>query len=135
MSETRITKTVSFAGGFDDAVQATRAALQVQGFGILTEIDLQATLKKKLGVDYPRTLILGACNPKLAHRALTAEPDVATLIPCNVVVRETTAGGVEVVAMDPLVLTELLNHSTIAAVAKEGAARMDAALRQISPSG
>ncbi len=134
MSKTRITKTVSFAGTFDDAVLAIRSALQTQGFGILTEIDVQATLKKKLGVDYPRTLILGACNPKLAHRALTAEPDVAALMPCNVVVRETTDGAVDVVAMDPLVLTELLKHPTIVAVAKDGAARLDAAFREIPSS-
>lgn len=134
MSESRITNTITFAGPFDDAVQATRTALQAQGFGVLTEIDLQATLKKKLGVDFPRTLVLGACNPKLAYTALTAEPDVAALIPCNVVIRETTDDRVEVMAMDPLILTKLLEHPTIVQVAKEGAVRLEAALQEVLAS-
>ena len=134
MNGTSITKTASFSGDFDSAVQKTRSALSEQGFGILTEIDVQAILKKKLGIDYPRTLILGACNPKLAHRALTAEPDVSSVIPCNVVVRETDVGSVEVAALDPLALTTLFEHSEIAAVAQESGARLDRALEQVGAS-
>ncbi|MBF0590078.1 MAG: DUF302 domain-containing protein [Magnetococcales bacterium] len=132
MSTTHFVKTVSVAGTFDATVQAVKSALGEQGFGILTEIDVRATLKKKLGIDHPPTLILGACNPKLAHRALTAEPDVSTLMPCNVVVRETPSGTVEVVALDPLALKTLIDHPEIEAVAHEGGARLDQALAALT---
>jgi uncharacterized protein (DUF302 family) len=132
MNTIEISKTISFSGEFDEAVKSTRSALQEQGFGILTEIDVKATLKNKLDVDYPRTLILGACNPKLAYRALTADPNVSVLMPCNVVVRETSLGKVEIAAMDPNLLSDLLGHPDIIAVAEEGALRLDAALKQIS---
>jgi uncharacterized protein (DUF302 family) len=132
MNKININKSVPFAGDFDAAVQVTTVALQEQGFGILTQIDVHSTLKKKLDVDYPRTLILGACNPKLAHQALLADPNVSVLMPCNVVVREIEGGNIEVSAMDPLIISDLLAHPDIIDVANEASKRIDAALEKIS---
>ncbi len=86
---------------FDDAVARARAALGKEGFGVLTEIDVKATLKKKIDVDWRNYLILGACNPKLAHQALLGELGIGVLLPCNVVVAEDADGGVAVSAIDP----------------------------------
>jgi len=88
--------------GFDEAVARTTQALKDEGFGIITEIDVKETLKKKLDVDFRRYRILGACNPALAHQALEIEDKVGTMLPCNVVVQETGDGRVEVAAIDPL---------------------------------
>jgi uncharacterized protein (DUF302 family) len=87
---------------FEEADQRVRDALKEEGFGILTEIDVSATLKNKLDVDFPRYNILGACNPPLAHQALQAEPDVGLLLPCNVVVRELPDGQTVIEALDPV---------------------------------
>jgi len=88
--------------GFDEAVRRTTEALKEEGFGVLTEIDVADTLKKKIGVDFRRYRILGACNPKLAHEALQIEGNIGTMLPCNVVVQETPDGKVEVAAIDPV---------------------------------
>lgn len=88
--------------GFDEAVEATTEALGRHGFGVLTEIDVKATLKKKLDQDIRPYRILGACNPKMAYRALQAEPLIGTMLPCNVIVRQAEDGGVEVSAVDPV---------------------------------
>lgn len=88
-------------GGFDEVVERVRAALQGEGFGVLTEIDVSATLKKKIDVDYPQYLILGACNPVMAHEALKMEERIGVMLPCNVVVRRDAQGTVEVAAVDP----------------------------------
>ena len=104
--------------GFDQAVAAVTQALAKEGFGVLTEIDVQATLKKKLNVDRPPYKILGACNPQFAHRALDAEPQIGALLPCNVVVRE--AGGKTIVEfMDPDAVLKLVERPEIGAVAAE----------------
>lgn len=88
--------------GFDEAVRRTTEVLKEEGFGVLTEIDVADTLKKKIGVDFRRYRILGACNPKLAHEALQIEGNIGTMLPCNVVVQETADGRIEVAAIDPV---------------------------------
>jgi uncharacterized protein (DUF302 family) len=112
-----------------DAEAAIRAALAEQGFGVLTEIDVAATLKAKLGVDRPPLKILGACNPNLAHRALELDPSVSLLLPCNVVI-ETVEGGTKVAAVDPLAL---MDDPRFADLAAEAAARLQAAIDAIGP--
>ena len=113
--------------GFDEAVTATRAALAEQGFGVLTEIDVQATLKAKLDVDGEPYLILGACNPPLAHRALTLDPSIGLLLPCNVVVRREN-GATLVQAMDPQLLVDVVGKPGLEAVADEASRRLADAL-------
>lgn len=88
--------------GFDDAIKRTTAALQTQGFGIITEVDVQQTLKSKIGVDFRKYRILGACNPKLAHEALQIEDKIGTMLPCNVVVQEIGIDQTEIAAIDPV---------------------------------
>lgn len=87
---------------FDEVVDKTTLALKEEGFGILTEIDIKTTLKNKLDVDFPNYKILGACNPPFAHKALLAENKIGTMLPCNVIVRETENGSIEVAAVDPI---------------------------------
>lgn len=110
---------------FDEALQRVTEELAKQGFGILTEIDVSATMKKKLNVDFPRYRILGACNPPLAHRALTAEPEIGALLPCNVVVREDAAGKVRVEFMDPNAVLTLVDKPGIAEIATEVRGRLE----------
>ena len=88
--------------GFDEAVRRTVDALKEEGFGVLTEIDVKETLKNKIGAEFHKYRILGACNPKLAHEALQLEDKIGTMLPCNVVVQETPDGKVEVAAIDPV---------------------------------
>ncbi|MET7298793.1 DUF302 domain-containing protein [Embleya sp. NPDC005575] len=112
---------------FDAAVDAVRRALADQGFGILTEIDVKATLKAKLGHDMEDYLILGACNPPLAHQALEADRSVGLLLPCNVVVRR-DGDHTLVQALDPNTMVTLTSLDTMRPVAEEATARLDAAL-------
>lgn len=104
---------------FDEAVGRVTKALKGQGFGVLTDIDVKATMKKKLGVDFRQYRILGACNPPLAHQALTLEDKIGTMLPCNVVVRETDDGGVEVAAVDPVASMAAIDNPRLAEVAAE----------------
>lgn len=110
---------------FEQAVERTRDELAREGFGVLTEIDVAATLKKKLDVDFRPYVILGACDPGMAHRALGAEPDIGLLLPCNVVVRAGAAEGTsEVLAMDPEAALALADNPDIGPIAKEVGERL-----------
>ena len=116
---------------YDETVSATRAALAEQGFGILTEIDVAATLKAKLGHDMEDYVILGACNPPLAHRALDIDRTIGLLLPCNVVVRA-EGDGTTVQALDPGTMTALTGLEALRPVAEEAAHRLDAALNALA---
>jgi uncharacterized protein (DUF302 family) len=104
---------------FSDAVARTTEALKREGFGVLTDIDVQSTLKQKIGVDFRKYRILGACNPGLAHKALLAEDKIGTMLPCNVVVQELGDGKVEVSAIDPIASMQAVANPALAGVATE----------------
>ena len=104
---------------FDDAVQTVTDELQKEGFGVLTEIDVAATMKEKLGEDMRPYRILGACNPSLAHQAITADPEIGLLLPCNVVVRQDESGQVHVSFMDPGAVLGLLENPAIESLANQ----------------
>ena len=110
-------KTIS--GSFDDAIQKVTEALKAEGFGILTEIDIKATLKKKLDVDFYNYKILGACNPPFAHKALLAEDKIGTMLPCNVIVQEKIPGQVEVSAVDPAASMQAVGNKALNDIATE----------------
>ena len=116
---------------FSDVVAALRIALADQGFGVLTEIDVQATMKAKLGADLEPYLILGACNPPLAYRALQAEASVGLLLPCNVIVRQTESGTV-VEAIDPMSMVSISGNQALQPVVDEVADRLQAVLAKIT---
>ena len=116
---------------YAETVEAVKNALSEQGFGVLTEIDIKATLKKKLDVDVPAQVILGACRPPLAHAALEAEPSIGLLLPCNVVVREAGDGTV-VEAVDPQTMVALTDNGDLQPVADEAEERLEKALASLS---
>ncbi len=120
--------TVRLPVPFAPTVQRVRAALKEQGFGVLTEIDVQATLRGKLGADMENYLILGACNPSLAHRALAADRDIGLLLPCNVVVRADGPDATLVQALDPQIMVQVTGRTDLKEVADEATARLHAAL-------
>ena len=114
--------------GYEETLARATAALAAEGFGVLTEIDVSATLKKKLGRDVPPYKILGACNPEFAHRAIELEPQIGALLPCNVVVRVDSEGRTRVEIMDPDAVLQLVGRPEIAAVAREVRQRLERVL-------
>lgn len=125
-----ITRTLTGVG-FDDAVGRARAALAGEGFGVLTEIDVRATLKAKLDVELRPYLILGACNPPLAHQALLAEPGIGALLPCNVVVAENADGTVAISAIDPVSMFGVVGRAEVEPIAREVRGKLERALDKL----
>ena len=116
---------------FDEAVARTKEALKSEGFGVLTEINVRETLKAKIGVDYPSYIILGACNPTLAHEALRLENKVGTMLPCNVVVRDAGDGQTEVAAIDPVASMQAIDNPALKEAARVVRAKLDRVVAQL----
>lgn len=116
---------------FDEAIERVKHALAEQGFGILSDIDVAETLKRKLGESMPPYRIFGACNPSLAHRALRAEPEIGLLLPCNVVTREDAAGVVHIDVIEPTVMFELVEKPDLTTLATEVSERLKRALNAV----
>lgn len=116
---------------FENAIQKVTEALKAEGFGILTEIDLKATLKKKLDVDFYNYTILGACNPPFAYKALLAEDKIGTMLPCNVIVQEKVAGQIEVSAVDPAASMQAVENKELVEIATEIRDRLKKVIEQL----
>ena len=108
----------TIASGFDQAIEKVTEELKKAGFGVLTDIDVQATLKKKLNADFRKYRILGACNPPFAYKALEAEDKIGTMLPCNVIVQEIAEGQVEVAAIDPIASMQAIQNPELADIAE-----------------
>jgi uncharacterized protein (DUF302 family) len=119
------------ATSFDEGVSRVTDALKNEGFGIITEIDLRETFKRKLGVDFRRYRILGACNPKLAYDALELEDKVGTMLPCNVIVQELKPGQVEVAAIDPVASMQAIGNVALAEKAQKVRAKLQKAVQSL----
>lgn len=115
--------------GFDDAVERVTQALKEEGFGILTDIDVGATLKKKLNVDFRNYRILGACNPPNAYKALQAEDKIGTMLPCNVILQETPDGEVELAAIDPVVTMQAVDNPALLEIAETIRSQLNRAIQ------
>ncbi len=116
---------------FEDAIDKTTAALKEEGFGVLTEIDIKATLKKKLDADFYNYTILGACNPQMAHQALQAENKIGTMLPCNVIVQEREPGTVEISAVDPAASMMAVENDSLAEIAKDVQKKLTKVIKSI----
>ena len=119
-------------GSFDEAVTKVTEALKGEGFGILTDIDVQATLKKKLDVDFRKYRILGACNPPFAFQALQAEDKIGTMLPCNVIVQEHAEGNVEVAAIDPVASMQAIENPQLKGIAEQVQAKLKKVINSLS---
>jgi uncharacterized protein (DUF302 family) len=117
--------TVTVKGDFEAAVTRVTEALKAEGFGVLTEIDVKETMKKKIGVEYAPFKILGACNPSFAHRALTAAPELGLLLPCNVVVRQIESGIIEVSLIDPMQMISFVGRPELKELGSEARLRFE----------
>lgn len=124
-----IAKTVTLR--FDDAINKVTEALQTEGFGVLTDIDVKATMKKKLDLDFRPYRILGACNPRLAHKALTAEDKIGTMLPCNVIVHERDDGKIEVAAVDPVASMAAVDNPALKHLAASVRASLERVLDEL----
>jgi uncharacterized protein (DUF302 family) len=116
---------------FDEAIAAVTEELKKEGFGILTEIDVKATLKKKLDVEFRNYRILGACNPPFAYKALQAEDKIGVMLPCNVIVQEISAGKVEVTAIDPLASMQAVENPALKAIASEISGKLKVVIERV----
>lgn len=116
---------------FDEAVAATRDALAAEGFGVITEIDVRQTLKTKIGVDFRPYLILGACNPRLAHEALQLEDKVGTMLPCNVIVQDAGEGRTDVAAIDPVASMQAIPNAALKTPAMAVAGKLQAVIARL----
>lgn len=130
----RVTTTLTGLS-FDEALAKTTAALKVEGFGVLSDIDVQRAMQEKLGAHMPPYRILGACNPPLAHQALQAEPDIGLLLPCNVIVREEAPGRVVVGFLDPQIMVGLVGKPGVKTVADEAEQRLRRACEALGGTG
>lgn len=115
---------IEIGGPFDQALERVQAALKAEGFGVLSDIDIQKAMKEKLGKDMPAYRILGACNPPLAHQALQADPEIGLLLPCNVTVRQADGDRAVVGFLDPKIMVQLTNDAAVGAVANDAAERL-----------
>ncbi|MBE7535321.1 MAG: DUF302 domain-containing protein [Anaerolineales bacterium] len=122
MTEYYLSKTLALP--YEEAIARVTDELQKEGFGVLTEIDVAATLKKKLNVDFRRYRILGACNPQFAHKALTAEAHIGVYLPCNVIVQDVGNGKIDVAAVDPLIAMSRVGNPNLSAIAEEVQAKL-----------
>jgi uncharacterized protein (DUF302 family) len=116
---------------FDEAIERVTEHLSNEGFGVLTTIDVSATLKKKLDVDFQRYTILGACNPGYAHKALLAEDKIGTMLPCNVIVQETADGKVEVAAVDPMASMMAIENESLGGIASEVRSKLQSVINSL----
>lgn len=116
---------------YETALKRVTEALKAEGFGVLTEIDVKDTLKKKLDVDFRPYKILGACNPSLAHRALTAAPDVGLLLPCNVTVSQMDDAGIQVAIVDPLLMMGVMADENLRPIAQEAQERLSRVIKEL----
>ncbi len=124
--------TTTLKDDFDTAIQKVTEELKKEGFGILTEIDVKETFKKKLDVDFRKYRILGACNPQMAHQAISAESKIGTMLPCNVIVQETEDGKVEVSAVDPVASLQAVKNDTLGGVATQVRDKLKKVIEQLN---
>ncbi|HRF95975.1 MAG TPA: DUF302 domain-containing protein [Aggregatilineales bacterium] len=117
---------------YEDALERTKTALKANGFGVLTEINVKETLKAKIDVDFRPYIILGACNPKLAYRALTASSEIGLMLPCNVTVAQVGEGQMEVAIIDPIAMMTVVEHPDLPAIAQEAKALLQKTLDMLN---